>query len=476
MAVQNYMMSDRLLILEEQLLKFQKNVASCEDGFDSNKSVKMLQILVGTQQSTVYRSVDSIETLRKIVRALDEEPVKESAADDLLTEYFKWYLDFFVYLRTLKYSFDHRIHCALMKYLYNDEELAYHDSNLIISDCPQNKIDGHASRLDAVSATVKTVCDKYNQQKSGRISQHINQVSVELARVSQRVESLIREDLKLDARQGDNISLLMEETERVTHNLPRTGRYFFHTGSDVAAFVRLIPSIISLLAKMGSLARQWWNLGQERTTYLTEDFTVLKSINREIMARLNEIRDDIPVIEEKLSIEETDLETLVRIEGRSNVLNAKLLKLDRNIDTSTEHLKTLKNERTQLFIQLGNDSENDFEVISKLRRNRTAHQRTENDLKLLYYQSNLLASDFELECEIKPTIVRHTEFVRERYEEKRNRVKSLQLEERDLQHSLPFIRQRRQQIETELLQQTMLRSKRDSVVNNAFTASAPLLH
>ena len=106
---------DRAHRLLTQIEAFETKVRVSENSFSGQKLKEFLREL---KRKTDVDYIDSISTLRKLVK---KKATMGSANynDNKTLVYFKWFLDFYGYLRSLKESFDGRVHKHLLQYFYD---------------------------------------------------------------------------------------------------------------------------------------------------------------------------------------------------------------------------------------------------------------------------------------------------------------------------------------------------------------------
>ena len=135
---------DRARKLLTQIEAFETKVRISQNSFSGQKLKDFLPELK-SQSDVDY--VDSVVTLRKLVKKksdeIDSRTETSNYNDNKIVVYFKWFLDFHSYLKTLKESFDGRVHKHLLQYFYDSPYASSPDKSIISTESS-----GYASLLD----------------------------------------------------------------------------------------------------------------------------------------------------------------------------------------------------------------------------------------------------------------------------------------------------------------------------------------
>ena len=145
---------DRAHRLLTQIEAFETKVKVSEDSFSGHKLKEFLPEL---KRKTDVNYVDSIATLKKLVKKKSDKLDRISSAsnynDDKTLVYFKWFVDFHGYLKSLKESFDDRVYKHLLQYFYDSP---YGTSSTDKSDKSfhSSASSGYASSLDKETSLI----------------------------------------------------------------------------------------------------------------------------------------------------------------------------------------------------------------------------------------------------------------------------------------------------------------------------------
>ncbi len=459
-------------LLGQQIKAFLKKVEICEKGFSVMKMTEMLLALKQRPAAIIYGQIKTMEIFRKIIH--DETKLQNTAltvtthADKQLIIYFKWFLDYFKYLSVLKLNFDSRIHKNLIQYFYDDSykvpsspsKSSYSESE--VGEDATNEEVAFQTRYDShIGDIIKLVNETYEQIGSSDADKNIYQIAAKMLRKSRRIENLLREDVELQ-------SVMVPDFTKFQVTRYNQG---YSTEVDLAVLVRLVPCILDCFYNIAQFAIEWLQWDRRRSETLQDNFQLLKELNRKVTERLMQVRNTIETQDRELRENEDDVQLLLRREERCNDLNSHLYEIEDSYSKDRQELVKAKCQRDDIARELKfaiKGSRYETELIEQHDENQSTIEQLVMNLKLQAFRKSIIEQDIDVETEVKPSMIIFTNDVQEKCEKLELLLARRRGEVQKLEEILNSIQNDRQKVESEILKQTMLRNRRESVILTDF--------
>ena len=457
--------------LQRHLAVFDDKITTAQHTFSARTFHEMTKIL------KAQKPVGRITTMGELREIIQDEPLETiSIGVDMSMEtkaarqkrvkhrkviaYFRWFLDFFDYLKAMKQNFDTKIHKQLLQVFYDKlENSAYETPDMEDSGEPEStSFSPSSSDLSALCLDnadeftrniTKDIMKEYRYISDIYENKDIDTIAEKLLRASRKLENLIREDMDLDT----TLSKIPK---------PHDGKK--DIGDDVFNFIHLMNSIFAKFKQIIEISRTWLETDARRMKILQEKLHKLKDCQRKLSRKLTDLGFAIRKHELELERESNGLQVLLKREERCNDLNALLYDVDQATITIKDNLARARDERDSIARDLLTVPASDKVLFQELKKryeqNRLNRFILSKELQSKEYQRTLVKEDHVLEMDFKPSVIRFTDHAQETCE----RIETILDKERGqkyiLENVLGPLQQDRQRIEGELLRQIMIDSEK----------------
>ena len=376
--------------LQKQISAYEKLLQHCMNKFSKEKLYQMLKLVTqgipplkgpGTIRSLEITKISSIAELREIVDLFPNKNKTgrlEKEEETHLMKYFDTFFNDLEYLQEMKQYFDEKIYWCLYEYYYDPME---------------DKGNVHIAPEEELDVEVMDESDKlaYAVRKLYYINKFWDKIFTEG---------------EFDVKYFDPDSF---------HELLQ-----FANINDFEIILRLIPDIFVKSYKSVELAKLWWTQANILYPQLPLKRNTPKSFQKlaeSLEEKIVQLDSDIDKEEELLMVHESDLKAL---EGRESRFS--------ELSHSCEEIEIRKNELGRQYNEFLVQRKSFSEEIDYLKEGTTKHRRissaldklsiqiptTAEQLKLLSYNYDILQEDFQIELEVRPTVIRYVEGLREK--------------------------------------------------------------
>ena len=408
-------------------------------------------------------------------------------------KYFTWFWKYLDYLRELRNNFVERIYNPLFRYFYSvgydqpDREDSTASTPSILS---HRSVDSGVSGLTSILTKNDTGYDpedwdesqaerrrfvtkqallslgkEFRDIKKLYDSTEIEKLASRLSHLKERLSYLIDFDGKID---GD---ILCQDSERSVFHLKIQD-------VPIENLIRIVPDILIKFQKAAWLASRWLEKDDQKTKDLNEKLDKLTVLETEMNRRLRSLSKEILTKEKELEAHTDNLNKLLQREERSTNLNQTVYDLDKQRVSLTEQFNNLIHERKELSEKLNEAAnKNDKNTYRRLRplyeRNKLQRFALERQIHTMKYHLNLTDGDMQVELEVKPTVITHTNDVQDRCEELEQRIEKAKKEQKVIQAALIPITEDKEYVREQIdIKEDLTLTESKSSVNAKFIGSS----
>ena len=383
--------------------------------------------------------------------------VATTLEEERLLKYFTWFWKYLDYLKELRNNFVERIYNPLFKYFfsigYNQTEredstastpslwsyrsedsgfsglTSFLTKNEMDDRIPNEWDDSQEERQRYVTKhMLLSLSKEFRDIKRLYDSTEIEKLAYRMSHLKERLSHLIDSDGKVDG------NILCQDSERSVYHLKIKDQ-------STANIIRLVPDVLMKFQKAAWLAARWLDKDDQKTKDLNEKLDKLNTLENDMNRRLRSLSKEIQTKEEELEIQTDSLNKLLEREERTTNLNQSVYMLGKQDAVLKEQFDKLVHERDGLAEKLSEAaSKNDRTTHLRLRplyeRNKLQRFALERQLDTLKYHLHVIGGDMQVELEVKPTVLIHTNDVQDRCEELEQRIEKAKKEKKVIQAAL----------------------------------------
>ncbi|CAH1788459.1 unnamed protein product [Owenia fusiformis] len=479
--------------LHRQINSYEKLLRHTGSKFDIQKHHEMIQLVSRglpknfTPRQKLNKSrakfdIQTIDSIIKLKEVVDE--FKTGQRKGILKEEerhaIQYFADFFnelESLKALKGYFDDRIYITLQEYFYDSaqsDDIAEDDDISVIEDVsPISSEDVINNKADKVKAFLPWVDDNdgnHNIENNAIKSKDKSKIQInacvrKLRKINSKWDKLFT-DVTIDAQNFEN-----ESKQNISH----LNNYNIHEN-----ILRLVPDLLIKSEESIELAKKWWIHANKFYDILPKDAykQKVKQINQ-LEEMLETLKSEIDTHEEAKTLLVEDVNVLEKRNKRVQTLQEQLENVEEMRNFVLKMYRTITNEK--LRIQL-NIVEDDLEgkdrdvLISQSLAYEVRLMKLDKELSVLDFQHSLVMSDYQLELEIHPEMVRYLGAQRIETEDMKAVIKEKREEKKDMEKQLEILKDEVHKIESGE-KRNQLESKSPGLVlrSNTFTTEKSIV-
>jgi hypothetical protein len=338
------------------------------------------------------------ESRRTSIVQRPEAILNSENAEENLYEYFNWFLNYLQYLRDLKNNFDQMIFYPMFHF-QQSEMTAMDEESREDNEHLRETLYKSRAILSSLGEDFRELLEMCDDEESGNAMNG-------LLYIGGRWESLLSDKTGIDR---DYFSL--ESEALVKH---------FRCDENLLNIIRLVPDIVVKGMKAEVLVKKWLSLNEKRNMDLNERLARIKKIRDGLSKRSQDMLKKIETQEAKLAKETADLDGMLKREDRWDILKMRLDEVDDKILHLKADLRHMAEEKEKLAKSLVASARKDTDEFENLKvefeENRVRFQLVQQRLNVQLYKRSIIETDLEVELEVKPSLLRHTDHVQDRCE------------------------------------------------------------
>lgn len=219
--------------------------------------------------------------------------------------------------------------------------------------------------------------------------------------------------------------------------------------------VRLPLDLLVKFRKATWLARRWLELYDKRTHDLSAKLHKVLALETKLTTRLRSLDGEIVQHEQQLETKTGELHRLMEREGRSDGLGFALYDIDAKsaaLKTQLEKLRAQRDAITARVAQVTRKGRaHEYRAIRlDFEKNKLQRYLLERQLATLDYQRHLSDQDRQVELQVRPSLIRHTNHVQDTCERLEETIRDERRERDNIRSALLPIQEDRQTLRDKL--------------------------
>ena len=451
--------------VHQQIAAFEKLLQHAINRFSTEKLYQMMHVILSAlpyiprpthpRARHADESSDEVSSLAHVREIVDEfkNPQRRGIEKDEethVTKYFETFFEDIYYLKSLKHYFDKKVYVCLYEYFYDPEDDTL-DPRAVLDREKRGRVTFDVEPDSGNSSLPGSDEDGTSKLASARDE---SPPEVELEFYFEKLTD--KEKLSVAVRKmfeiNDRWDALFEETDIDPALFDPDSRHEILQFTNYDQFenvLRLVPDLFVKAYKSVELAKLWWTqankiydvLPQGQTKKRTESEITERIFGLE--KKLTDIRDEIRRHEELLLMQNVELERLTGRENRYLSLSKECESLEgRKNDTGDRYNRILA-QRNQLKDSLEGLNPCSPEYQAKQEELRQWERRffdAQVELRMLTFQFQLIQSDFLMELQLRPDLIRFQTDIETRIEDTQDAILNKTGEERDSEKRLTLLK------------------------------------
>ncbi|XP_064614634.1 uncharacterized protein LOC135478291 [Liolophura sinensis] len=384
---------------------------------------------------------------------------------DMVLLYFDWAFSFYLCLGTLVDTFKRQIYQPLLEKYQEQRGLGKAKVDRLTLSSRRSQLSPFSSDsgfsatssgqlvtdMDTNMTSVPSGYDITQQRPCAAIGQLYGEYEElkelydfkEIEQTLERIQSLLSSlDILLSSGDIDEDLFSPDSFATISH---------FMIKQPVLNVLRLFPDVLIKLEKAAWLANKWVRLNESKTNSVMEKLEKLTKVERALSTRVNKVKTEVNVMEERLEKQVLELNSYLVREQKAGEMKIALYELDTKIALLKTELGNVRHEKKQIkhYIFLAsrkNQSASLKQLENHYRRNQLQRYSLAVRISSLSYQRAIMQDDLKTELNLNPSYVAFTNSSQEICDELETSLNAKCREETLLQRALVFIREDQQSL------------------------------